>query len=493
VGSGQGYTVSVQTQPSAPTQTCTVANDTGTVASANVTNVAVTCTTNTYTVGGNVSGLTGSGLVLSLNSGAQTLNVSANGSFVFPTAINSGSAYAVTVQTQPSAPAQTCTVASGTGTIGSANVTDVAVTCTGGSVSGLVGTGLVLSLNSGAQTLNILADGSFTFPTAIASGTPYAVSIQTQPNAPAQNCSVSNVSGTIGGANVTNVAVNCTVNAYIVGGTVSGLVGSGLVLSFNSGAQTVNVGSNGNFAFSNAITSGVNYAVTVQTQPNTPAQTCTVASGTGTVFSANVTNIAVTCVTNTYTVGGSVGGLTGSGLVLSLNSGAQTLNVSANGSFTFPTAINSGANYAVTVQTQPNTPAQTCGITNGTGVVSSANVTNVGVTCSALSRNVSFVLPSGIASTSPAVPATVPDGQALSFTINVAPGYQLVSASGCGGTLVGLVYTTGPITSDCTISAQAVAIAAPVAQVVPVGASVWQLLMVLAIAAFAAMRNRRIR
>src|SRR5690606_15316797 len=54
----------------------------------------------------------------------------------------------------------------------------------------------------------------------------------------------------------------------------------------------------------------------------------------------------------TYTVGGSVSGLTGSGLALSLN-GAENLPLAANGVFTFATELSDGASYAVTVATQP--------------------------------------------------------------------------------------------------------------------------------------------
>jgi subtilisin-like proprotein convertase family protein len=173
----------------------------------------------TYTVGGNVSGLTGSGLVLSLDAGAQTLPVSANGSFTFPTALATGTSYTVTVGTQPSTPAQTCTVTTGSGTIGSANVTNVAVACTtnppqtysiGGNVSGLSGSGLVLSLNGGAQTLPVSANGSFTVPTALADGSVFDVTVTTQPTSPTEVCTVANGSGTLTGANVTNVAVTCS-------------------------------------------------------------------------------------------------------------------------------------------------------------------------------------------------------------------------------------------------------------------------------------------
>ena len=49
---------------------CTVANGSGTVTSA-VTNVAVACTTNTYSISGNISGLLRGGLVLTDNTSAS--------------------------------------------------------------------------------------------------------------------------------------------------------------------------------------------------------------------------------------------------------------------------------------------------------------------------------------------------------------------------------------------------------------------------------------
>src|ERR1700722_12700455 len=102
----------------------------------------------TYTVGGTVTGMTGSGLVLQDNSG-DNLPITANGAFVFHTAITKGNAYSVTVLTQPTSPVQTCTVGSGGGT-SSVNVTSVLVTCGSStatisvSVTGLAGSGLVL-------------------------------------------------------------------------------------------------------------------------------------------------------------------------------------------------------------------------------------------------------------------------------------------------------------------------------------------------------------
>lgn len=82
-----------------------------------------------YTVGGTVTGLTGSGLVLQLN-GGDSLSFTGSGTFDFGTRLNNGAAYSVTVMTQPSNPAQTCTVRNGSGAIDKASVTNVIVSCT---------------------------------------------------------------------------------------------------------------------------------------------------------------------------------------------------------------------------------------------------------------------------------------------------------------------------------------------------------------------------
>ena len=74
-----------------------------------------------YTVGGTVTGLRGSNLVLQNNSG-DNLTLGASGSFVFTSAIDQGGAYSITVKTQPSNPAQTCVVHNDSGTIGTADI-----------------------------------------------------------------------------------------------------------------------------------------------------------------------------------------------------------------------------------------------------------------------------------------------------------------------------------------------------------------------------------
>jgi len=93
--------------------------------------VTVSFTTGTsigYSIGGTVSGLKGTGLVLRLNPG-EYLSVAANGPVAFTSTLASGDAYAVTVLTLPSSPAQLCVVGGGEGKMESANVTNIAITC----------------------------------------------------------------------------------------------------------------------------------------------------------------------------------------------------------------------------------------------------------------------------------------------------------------------------------------------------------------------------
>jgi hypothetical protein len=78
-----------------------------------------------FTIGGNVSGLAGT-LVLR-NNGGDNLSVTSNGMFMFATALATGQSYNVTVATQPAG--MTCSVANGTGTVASSNITTVSVTC----------------------------------------------------------------------------------------------------------------------------------------------------------------------------------------------------------------------------------------------------------------------------------------------------------------------------------------------------------------------------
>ena len=276
----------------------------------------------TYTVSVTVAGLRGgttTGVALRSN-GGDDLRVYSDRTVTFATALVSGSAYTVTISDQPGSPAQTCVVTHGTGTIGNANVTDVQVDCpfakayaVGGTISGLIskyvglhydGDNLPGQFGHGGIGTSANANGAFSFSpyaTSAVDGTHYTLIVDAQPKNPDQHCFVTNGSGTIAGADVTNIVVNCEL-LHAVGGTVTGLVGTNLVLGYtadNTGnAPTVNLNTDGPFTFAAGLTgaySGAQYSVVVKTQPTNPGQVCSVVGGSGTMSNADVSGVKVTC------------------------------------------------------------------------------------------------------------------------------------------------------------------------------------------------------
>jgi len=176
---------------------------------------------------------------------------------------------------------------------------------------------------------------------------------------------------------------------YSIGGSITGLQGSGLTLRLNGSTDPAYnfspASSATGFSFQARLASGATYAVSVVAQPTSPAaQICLVSNGGGTVGASNVSSVTVTCATGSYTVGGTVSGLTGAGL--SLGMGYQTstapsiINVNANGGFTFPVSVPSNAAFGVSVNTQP--AGQSCTIVRGRGAsTANNNITDIAVAC----------------------------------------------------------------------------------------------------------------
>ena len=434
--SGSAYQVTVSQQPAL--QVCSVANGTGSIGATNVSAVSVSCaTTPTYRVGGAISGLTGT---VTLQGGSLgTVTTTANGNFTFPNAAATGAAYAVTVSAQPTG--QTCTVSGGSGTMGSANVSAVAVRCAatvvptytvGGSVSGLTGTLVLGSSTLGQRTISV--NGAYTLPTAVPAGTAYAVTITSQPNG--QSCTVASGSGSVAG-NVTGVNVTCT-PTYAVGGTVSGLSGTLIVQGGALGTATITA--NGTFKLPIAAPAGSSYSVTILTQPS--GQACSVSGGSGTA-SAPVSSVAVTCST-IYTVGGTVSGATGA--VRVTGSGALgTVSVANNGTFQFAAGLPGGTAYSVAVSAVPG--GQNCAVANGSGVVGSANVSTIAVTCTALKYTVSGAV-QGLTGGGTLVLA---DNVSDRLIVAANGGVQFVSPISYGGTY-SVTVATQPAGQSCSVS-----------------------------------------
>ena len=372
---GSRYSVWVQTHPVG--ETCSVANGAGTIQSANVANVVVTCSDRAYSLGGSINGLTSAGLVLA--NGADTLAVSPGATtFTMPAPVAYSSSYAVTVRTQPAGLA--CAVGNGAGAMSASAFTAIVVTCTdqpfslGGTITGL-GNQAGLTLGNGGDTLVVPAGSlSFTMPAPVSFGSAYSVAVLTSPAG--LTCTANNASATMPPGNVTSVAIVCADQAYSVGGTITGLSSGGLVLA--NGGDTLALASGASsFTMPTAVAFTSPYDLAVQVQPT--GLTCSVSNGTGLMGSAAITNIAVTCAANTYTVGGSISGLTASGLVL-LDNGADALAVSANAThFTMNSGVAYGSNYAITVKSMPT--GLVCSVSTGSGVMGAGDVAGVAINC----------------------------------------------------------------------------------------------------------------
>ncbi len=168
---------------------------------------------------------------------------------------------------------------------------------------------------------------------------------------------------------------------YSIGGTVSGVAaGKSLVLE-NNGGDALTINANGRFSFATKVTGGGAYAVTA-TSPQ--GEACSVTNGSGTA-TADVTSVAISC-NSLFSVGGSVSGLVGQGLVLQLSGPAipLTVAISSNGQFSFPPTANSDKRYAVNIWQQPHSPTQRCMVGRGGfgGFLSNgSDITDVSVVC----------------------------------------------------------------------------------------------------------------
>lgn len=254
-----------------------------------------------------------------------------------------------------------------------------------GTVNGLATGGSVTLQNNGGDSVTVSAGSSFTFPTALVSGSAYSVTVSDQPRG--QQCSVSSGSGSVGHSNVSSIVVNCVKLTYTVGGAVTGLSPGGNLSLLDNAGDALTVNGNGSFTFSTAIAYGESYAVTVDSQP--ADQTCTVGFGSGTVSAENVTNVQVSCIARTYTIGGTVTGLQPDRTLVLLDNGGDSVSVSANGTFTFMTGLSKGTSYTVTIGNEPSD--QNCFIDKGSsGVVATSNVTDIVIHCPFVTTLFSF-------------------------------------------------------------------------------------------------------
>ncbi len=163
------------------------------------------------------------------------------------------------------------------------------------------------------------------------------------------------------------------------------------------------------------------------------------------------------------TVGGTLSGLAAGASVVLQNNAADSLTLTANGGFTFATAVANLGAYSVTVLTQP--AGQTCTVGNATGSIDSLgdDVTNVSVTCavtaslggtvSGLAAGTSVTLSNAgvllpIASNGAfAFAGTLPAGTTYNVTVATQPAGQTCTVTNPTGSIV--ANTLASVTVTC--------------------------------------------
>lgn len=243
-----------------------------------------------------------------------------------------------------------------------------------GSVTGLPA-GTSVTLSDGLATTTISTDAAFSLG-GVPPNASYAVTVVHQPTGVV--CTVNKGIGAGIDSNVTGISVVCSAVKFTVGGSLDGLAtGASLTIS-NSTGEHLPLTANGPFTFSTPIADNGSYAVTVSAQPS--GEICTVSRGTGSGMVANVSNVRITCATDTYPVRGTISGLSAGQQVTILDNSADPITATANGAFAFSIPIAYSGSYAVTVGTQP--AGETCTVTNGTGRLVTATVPGISVVCS---------------------------------------------------------------------------------------------------------------
>lgn len=183
-----------------------------------------------HSIGGAVSGLLPNTSVTLINSG-ESITISSDGNFTFPTKLSTGQSYNVTFSTN--GVGLSCSIANAQGIVQNVSITNVSVTCGTGpgfyeigvNVSGL--SGMISVQNNGIETLNINSNGLVKFTTIQPSGTNYAITITSQPIGLV--CSFDNPSLAFGTVVATNVTVFITcVSGYIVAGNLFSTTGTDL-------------------------------------------------------------------------------------------------------------------------------------------------------------------------------------------------------------------------------------------------------------------------
>lgn len=170
----------------------------------------------------------------------------------------------------------------------------------------------------------------------------------------------------------------------VLGGTIIGLTQPNMLLK--NGSWEVKPGAGDTtFRFADLIADDKNFFIEIAKQPDNSK--CTIANNRNKANTYTVVQTVVTCVTDSYALGGTVTGLDAGDGSLVLANGKETAAVpkpataGAPVKFSLPMVM-VGAPYGVTVLTSPGGTAKNCVVSNGNGVMGTSAIDNVTVVCS---------------------------------------------------------------------------------------------------------------
>lgn len=177
----------------------------------------------------------------------------------------------------------------------------------GGPVTGLEYPGLVVTNSSNGDTVAVavpspLGNTTFKLGKTIEYGEAYNVTVTAQPIH--QTCVLSRGADTAGRLATISIQVDCAVQQFAIGGTVTGLrdvadaTPTGLTIT--NGADILAIEKNGVYALPTPVAFGKTYGVTIVTQPT--GKTCTIANPSGTVNTVATPNVVTNVSVITFPV-----------------------------------------------------------------------------------------------------------------------------------------------------------------------------------------------
>jgi Bacterial Ig-like domain len=167
----------------------------------------------------------------------------------------------------------------------------------------------------------------------------------------------------------------------------------------------------------------------------------------------------------TFAVGGTVAGLSGSGLVLR-NNGGDDLAILKNGVFSFATRLATGSGYSVAVAAQPTMPKQSCMVDGGIGSVRDRDITTVKVSCQSVPLTLTSSVPAnGARDVLPTAPIVLNFSAALDSSTVTASNVTLRGPNGAvslAASAAGNVLKVAPASALAVHSAYTITVSAAV-------------------------------